>query len=138
MKKIYVASRAGVPERVAMWLELRRRGMVITSSWIDEPYENVQDLGALWLKIVEEVQGADAVLVYAALEDFPVRGVLVEAGIALGKGIPVHVVVPGGGLTGPSLRPLGAWANHPLVTRYEVLDKALDALGYGDLRESVV
>ena len=84
MKKIYVASRAGVPERVAMWLELRRRGMVITSSWIDEADEEVIDFGVLWPKVVEEVQGSDAVLMYAALEDFPVRGVWWRWGLLWG------------------------------------------------------
>lgn len=36
---IYVASRASIPERGAMWRRFRAQGVPITSSWIDEDGE---------------------------------------------------------------------------------------------------
>ena len=132
MKKVYVASR-GLPERSKMWLDLRTRGVQITASWIEDPDEAAWDFTELWQEVVREIHASDAILAYVEKEDFPVRGVLVEVGVAIGAGLPVHVVLPGVKLEGPSLRPLGAWAHHPLVKRHDNMSDALAELGYGDI-----
>ena len=134
VKKVYVCSRASVPERVEAWRQLRAQGMAITSSWLEEGTKERADFGNLWQKVVEEIKDADALLAHFAPEDFPLRGALVEIGIALAFGKPVLVALPNVELTGPTLRPLGAWAHHPLVARYDDLRAALEQLGYGDLR----
>lgn len=128
--KVYVASR-GTAARAAMWRDLRGQGMAVTASWIENADENTLDFTVLWPQVVREIHDSDALLMYAEAGDFPFRGALVEVGVALGAGIPVHVALAGVALAGPSLRPLGAWAHHPLVTLHEGLGSALAGLGYG-------
>lgn len=123
---IYVASRASLPERPALWRRLRSEGWVITSSWIDGGQES--DLGDLWTRIEQEIQAAAGVLLYAHPEDFPLRGALVECGMALGMGKPVALVLPGVEIEMPSFRPLGSWACHPRVQTFDSLEQARDWL----------
>ena len=115
---IYVASRASIPEHPAMWRRLRSEGYPIISSWIDEdgPGET-EDLGELWARIGKEVAGSSGLIFYAEPGDFPLKGALVEVGMALGVGLPVVVVAPGVLLDIPSCRPVGSWMRHPLVSR---------------------
>lgn len=126
---VYVASRASLPARPAMWRLLRSEGWPIVSSWIDEagPGETA-DMCELWSRIRGEIASSIGLVLYVEREDFPLKGALVEAGIAIGLGKPV-VVVLGGGLTlePGSMRPLGSWSQHPLV-EFKAMDEALDWL----------
>lgn len=117
---LYVASRASQPQRPALWRGLRDDGWNIVSSWIDEAGEGeTADFGDLWLRIEREVSESAGVILYAELEDFPLKGAYVEAGMALGMGKPVAVVVPGADLLHPrSMAPIGSWICHPRCRRF--------------------
>lgn len=135
----YVASRASNPDRPAMWRHFRERGLPIISTWIDEAGEGETACNReLWQRIEREVTSATALIFYAEPDDFPLKGALVEVGMALAAGVPVRVVVPGVELRPRSLRPLGSWAMHPLVTFHDsVVDAArlaapLDERAAGD------
>ena len=53
---IYIASRASIPERSAMWRQFRDSGIDITSSWIDEAGAGeTADFGELWARIMNEI-----------------------------------------------------------------------------------
>jgi hypothetical protein len=122
---IYVASRASEPARPAMWRALRDAGWPITSTWIDEAGEGqTADIGELWARIDHEVRSSAGLIVYAEADDFPLKGAYIEAGIALGAGLPVAVVMPGVALEPRSDRPMGSWVRHPLVTICETLEQA--------------
>lgn len=121
--KIYAASRASVPERPAMWKKLREQGVRIVSSWIDEA-EPTADLGELWARIATEIASADVLVLYAEKEDFPLKGAFIEAGLALGMGKPIRVVLPGVELEAPSYRPIGSWIKHPLVSIHSDVEEA--------------
>lgn len=112
---LYVASRASHPARPAMWRGFRDLGWRIVSSWIDEagPGETA-DMGELWARIGREIREADGLILYAEPADFPLKGALIEAGMALALGKPVAVVLPGGIEDGRSCRPIGSWVHHPL------------------------
>lgn len=112
----YVASRA-TPERAAMWRHWRdERGCPIASTWIDEAGQGeTADLGDLWTRIVAEIKRCKLFVLYVEPDDFPIKGALVEAGIALAVGLKVVVVASGVKLEKRSMRPLGSWCKHPLV-----------------------
>lgn len=84
--KLYIASKA---RHAPKWVELRRLGVPIISTWIDEagPGET-QDYSELWVRIVREIQESTKLIVYSE-EGESQRGALLEMGIALGAGIPV-------------------------------------------------
>jgi hypothetical protein len=112
----YVASRASLPERGKMWRNLRLRGLNITSSWIDEDGEGqTQSFEDLWLRIEAEVRSAVALALYVEPGDFPLKGALVEVGMALAFGKPVLVFAPGVELNPRDCKPLGSWVKHPGV-----------------------
>lgn len=124
--RIYAASRASVPARPAMWRKLRDLGVNIVSSWIDEagPGETAS-MSDLWSRVVREITTCDRLVLYVENGDFPLKGALVEAGIAFGSGVPVYVVAPGV-LIAPDWRPIGSWLALPTVTLETNL---LNALG---------
>lgn len=127
MTKFYTASRASLPERPAMWRKLRDGGVKITATWIDEAGEGeTACMTDLWRRIDYEVRSADFLILYAEPDDFPLKGALIEVGMAIGNGKRVLVVVPGVELEPRSLRPLGSWAMHPLVTFHHTIRHALD------------
>lgn len=115
---VYVASRASIPERSAMWRAYRAQGANIISSWIDEAGEGqTASFGELWQRIQDEIARCDRLVFYAeTLHDFPLKGALVEVGMAFGLNKPVWIVlgkeVP---LDGRTHRPLGSWIEHPCV-----------------------
>lgn len=135
-KGIYVASRASLGERGAMWRALRAAGHPIVSTWIDEdgPGETA-DFRDLWQRIEQEVTGAERLVAYLEPGDFPVRGVLIEIGMALAAGVPVFIVAPGVDLHGRSFRPLGSWIRHPLVSFCETVEDAILAKMKPNLKE---
>ena len=121
--KIYVASRASIPARAALWRDLRdRHGARIISSWIDEAGGGeTEDFADLWARILREVEACDRLVLYIEVGDFPLKGALIEVGAALALGKPVWVIGVGIALEKRSCRPVGSWINHPRVERV-VLD----------------
>lgn len=115
----YVASRASIPERAALWRHFRDvRSVSILSSWIDEDGEGqTTNFNDLWRRITLEITACDALVLYAEQGDFPLKGALVEAGIALGMQKRVLVCLPGIIVESRSCRPIGSWIKHSLVTR---------------------
>lgn len=124
--RIYIASRASVHARSAMWRQLRGEGHKITSSWIDEAGEGeTASYEELWGRIHAEISNSDFLLLYAETDDFPLKGVLIEAGMAIGMGKPVVVCLPNVSLEGRTMRPIGSWIAHRCVTRIDGLNDAL-------------
>jgi len=125
-KGIYVASRASIPARSAMWREHRLHGWDIISTWIDEAGEGeTESFDELWLRISQEVQSCEYFILYAEKEDFPLKGALIEAGMALAYNKPIIVVLnfeP----EGRTFRPIGSWITHPLVHIVKTVQDALD------------
>lgn len=128
-KGFYLASRASIPERSAQWRHLRdEKGWNIISTWIDEAGAGeTACFGELWSRIKGEISGASCLLLYVEPDDFPLKGALVEVGLAMGEGIPIYVAAPGITLEGLTMRPLGSWVIHPTVTVFQSLDDALEA-----------
>jgi hypothetical protein len=128
---LYVASRARVPQRPQMWRRLRDRlGWNILSTWIDEADEGAtQSFEELWARIEREITASDALMLYARPEDFPLKGALIEVGMALALGKPVAVVLgPGLELEGCTKRPLGSWVDHPSCHVFNGVFDAYDFL----------
>ena len=120
---IYIASRA---YRAARWRQLRDiEGWQITSSWIDEAGTGEStDLGNLWTRIEAEIAKSKLLILYVETEDFPLKGALIEVGMALATPIPICIVAPGVVLNPVSFRPLGSWVRHPRVTFCDTLTEA--------------
>ena len=123
----YIASRASLPERSARWRQLRDvDGWKITSSWIDEAgFGETPDLAALWVRIESEIARSERLIFYVEPEDFPLKGALVEVGMAIAHRIPIRVVAPGVVLDPVSMRPIGSWVRHHSVVFAETMDEAL-------------
>ena len=119
----YVASRV---RHAAMWLQLRALGYPITSTWIDEAGEGqTTDFADLWTRIISEVTASDWLLLFAVPDDVPLKGALVEVGAALAAGRQVVAVLPAIQLEPRSMRPIGSWLNHPLVSTAETIGDAI-------------
>jgi len=124
----YIASRASLPERSAAWRRLRDvDGWKITSSWIDEAGAGQSmDLGSLWVRIEAEIDRSERLILYVETDDFPLKGALIEVGMAIAHRIPIRVVAPGVILDPVSFRPIGSWVRHPLVKFCDTMDDALE------------
>lgn len=124
----YIASRASLPERSATWRRLRDvDGWKITSSWIDEAGAGqTSNLGALWARIDEEISRSERLILYVEPDDFPLKGALIEVGMAIAHRIPIRVVAPGIVLDPVSFRPIGSWVRHPLVAFADSMYEALE------------
>jgi hypothetical protein len=124
---IYVASRASIPERAAQWKRLRDvDGWHIVSTWIDEAGEGeTDDFSELWVRIETEIKQSERLILYVKEGDFPIKGALIEVGIALAAGVPIYVFAPGVTIETRSRRPIGSWMDHPLVTLVTSMDEAL-------------
>lgn len=126
---IYVASRASLPARGKMWRDFRADGWPIISTWIDEDGQGATaDMGELWPRIASEVARSDALILYAEPGDLPLKGALIEVGMALACGIPVYAILPGVQLESRSMRPIGSWLAHPLVTIVDEPEHALSMI----------
>lgn len=125
---IYVASRASIPERPAMWRTLRDQGMPISSTWIDEAEQGETDsFSDLWHRIEFEIRNSRGLILYAERDDFPLKGALIEVGMALGMGKPVAVVLPGDEfLEARSLRPVGSWLHHSKCEIFKDVNSAVN------------
>jgi hypothetical protein len=111
-----------------MWRRFRATGFNIVSSWIDEagPGETAS-MTELWSRVEREVRSATRLVLYVEPHDFPLKGALIEVGMALGAGVPVYVVAPDVAIDPRSLRPIGSWLAHPLVTLTSSIDDAFTA-----------
>lgn len=126
---VYVASRASVPERPEMWRRLRENGMPITSTWIDEAGEGeTHSLCDLWQRIRDEILASDGLILYAKAEDFPLKGALVEVGIAIGMRKPIAIVLDGFSPEGRNMRPIGSWIAHPLCELFPDVASAYESI----------
>jgi len=114
MKQIYVASRASIPERPAMWRMLRdKKAWPIISTWIDEagPGQTASMID-LWTRIEQEIAASSGVLLYIEPGDLPLKGAYIECGMALGMGKRVAVVMLGIDKVDTHI---GSWIFHPNV-----------------------
>lgn len=126
VRPFYVASRASLPERSAMWRQYRDGGLPIVSSWIDEAGDGeTLDFNELWSRIEGEIARSHKLVLYAETDDFPLKGALIEVGIALGMGKLVVVCLPGVVLDGRTKRPVGSWLAHKNVVRCDHIPDAL-------------
>lgn len=80
---------------------------------------------ALWDRIAREVSSSSRLVLYIEPNDFPLKGALVEAGMAIASLVPVMVVAPKVTLDA-SFRPIGSWMRHPLVHTYRSIDSAME------------
>jgi hypothetical protein len=64
-------------------------------------------------------------ILYVEANDFPLKGALIECGIALAAGVPIFVYT-NAELEGRTMRPLGSWILDSRVTRCESLQQAID------------
>lgn len=123
MNKIYVASRASIPERGKMWRNYKEQGSQIVSSWIDAKEELTTDfLTGLWTEIEKEINLCDILVLYVDKEDFPLKGAFIEVGMAIALGKPVFVILDNIELNPINFNPLGSWAAHPNVKFINHLD----------------
>ncbi len=123
-KGIYVASKT---KHASMWQDWRAHGYPIISTWIDEDDEGV-DHYDLWLRICQEVAWSGKLVIYVEDDDFPLKGALVEVGMALATGVPICLVLsPSIKIDPTTLRPIGSWIKHPLVKQYDSIESALVA-----------
>lgn len=79
---------------------------------------------ALWMYIQEEIRQAVALVLYAEPDDFPLKGALVETGMALALNKHVFIVAPGVVIEPRSCRPIGSWMRHPAVTVCQTVEEA--------------
>lgn len=121
---VYIASRTYHASR---WRRLREdTGIKITSTWIDEAGPGqTADIGQLWTRIAAEVASSERLVFYVEPGDFPLKGALVEVGMAIANLIPIWVVAPGVALDPVSFRPIGSWVRHHLVSFAETTAEAL-------------
>ena len=113
---IYAASKT---VHAPMWRALRGRGANIISTWIDEagPGET-DDFGELWNRIELEIRQCERLVLFVDANDFqpnPLKGALIEVGMALTRNKPVWILGQGVVLDGRTCRPLGSWIHHPMV-----------------------
>lgn len=83
------------------------------------------DFEALWTRIENEIRSCERLILYVEQEDFPLKGALVEVGMALALGVKVFIVAKDIAIDPSNFRPIGSWLNHPLVTMVDSMDTAL-------------
>jgi hypothetical protein len=117
---IYIASRT---RHAARWRALRASGVPIISTWIYEAGEGeTSDWAELWERCVREASSCRGLILFAEPpEDDCLSGALVEAGVALGAGVPVYVV-------GES-KSIRKFVRHPLVKRCSTVEEAIEEIG---------
>jgi len=127
---IYAASRASILKRGEMWRNIRAAGVNITSSWIDEDGPRQSHMPTLWDSILRDIDNSDCLILYAqSINDLPLKGALVEVGMALMADKPVFTILP----SMPQERYFGSWVAHPLVTQCKSLSEALSIAGYPEV-----
>jgi hypothetical protein len=125
LPRVYGASRASNPEFAEWWRHLRSTGANLVSTWIDVQNGSPIDYEVLWSNITKEIQSCDRLVLYIKPDDFPLKGALIEAGMALALGKPVYIVAPDVVVDSNTFGPIGSWINHPLV---QFTDNIIDAV----------
>lgn len=90
--KIYGASKVW---HAPLWQDIRSQGFDITGRWIDytdDSYIVTHCKDVLWQHCLEDVTAADAVIIYCGDSEEEQRGVIMEAGHAIGQGKPVYCI----------------------------------------------
>lgn len=130
---IYVSSRASIPERLEMWHNFRKIGANIISTWIDEADDQTTVSSPdLWSRIQAEIISCHRFVFYAEPTDFPVKGALVEVGMAIAYNKPIWVLGHNLDVEPLTYRPLGSWIKHHCVTTFlphSTLNDMMRALG---------
>ena len=96
--KIYGASKIW---HAGLWKDVRSQGFDITGRWIDiegdsespavyQGHEITRE--DIWDYCLEDVTAADAVIIYCGADEEEQRGVIMEAGHAIGQGKPVYCI----------------------------------------------
>jgi hypothetical protein len=116
-----------------MWQRLRAEGLNINSTWIDEAGPGqAKSARKLWQRIENEIRASCGLILYAEKPDFPLKGALVEVGMALGMGKRVKVVLDKDTLdmvlSSCTNRPVGSWIMHPKVGVHNTVQFAYDTL----------
>lgn len=123
LNKFYVCSRVKHADR---WKDYRARGANIISTWIDEAGAGeTESYSELWVRIQKEVRESNGLIMLLEPDDFPLKGALVEAGMALAYDKPVFVYAPDVKLEGITFRPIGSWIKHPNVFFIDNLEQFL-------------
>lgn len=119
MKRVYFASKLEEADRWDSLCETRS-DIIAHARWLKHRRLNTPDSPdnavKFWLENEEDIQVADAVVVYAT-DGQHLRGALVEAGIAIALRKPVYVV--------GNHPDYGTWRYHPGVIRVWSIDEAL-------------
>jgi len=111
MIKIYTASKL---KHAKMWRDLcqANSSFIFHARWLKHNAIGTPDTpghaAEFWRQDVQDVIQSDAVMVYSENNE-PLRGALVEAGVAIANGIPVYVI-------GDS-NSYGTWQYHSGVSR---------------------
>lgn len=124
----YVAAKAYRPEITKELKALRDEGFAITSTWIDLPED--QPLpphmqGMIWEAAKYQIMTSHQLVAWIRPQDLPLKGVLVEIGIAIGMGKIVRLVAPDVEFDSRTGRPLGSWIMSNHVTLHHSLKEAL-------------
>lgn len=123
MVSIYGASRL---KHSSMWLELKKTEPDInwTAHWpsiVGKIPDTPEYATAFWIVDYNDIVAADAVIVYAELND-PLRGAIFEAGLAIGMGKRVCVI--------GSVPDYGSWQFSERVLRSTNMAQAIWMLRY--------
>lgn len=125
--RVYVASHSdlAIAETILDWAGENYINMI--ASWpgmlLAGVPESSWNAKVFWQLDIEEVKNADVLVVLPASHD-PLRGALVEVGVALGADVPVVLV--------GDYDSYGSWRHHPLVHKLPDLESVkpfLDLLG---------
>lgn len=121
--RVYTASKI---DHARLWMDLHILATNVhwTARWpayvIAGMCDSEENAPAFWLDDESDVTSSSVCLVYSH-NDEPLRGALVEAGIALAAGVQVLVV--------GKAHAYGTWQFHPQVEHAEDLAEALEILG---------
>jgi hypothetical protein len=118
---IYIASKT---KHAPRWRQLRKEGVPIISTWIDESgVGETSCFTDLWRRCIDEARSASMLIVYREPDEVP-NGALIEVGAALANGTPVFAI----GFDGPGW----SFTHHALVRKVESVDQALAGEGGGE------
>ena len=86
---IYIASKT---KHSAMWRDLRKRGLPVISTWIDEAgVGETKSWEDLWGRCISEASSATGLILYGEPKEI-LKGAIAEVGAALCTGVPVAIV----------------------------------------------
>jgi len=117
--KIYISSKV---KHAWKWIELKKSGINVISTWIDEGYETeVSDLKDLCMRCIQEAFTCDALIVYAEEGD-QLKGGFIELGAAMVDIYkPIYVV-------GPVLKKESCFMHNPRLIFVKDVQEALDKI----------